>query len=255
MISKLSTAIRLNSISLDPVALDLFSTNVSTFYSSIDTLTRAYKLIPDDLSNYDNVVKAMGGINSKIAEIQNLETFNAEQQALEKYIITLNSLDLTKVKALSDLMSVMNELATKLGALDNFTEVLNKKLSTTLSNLAKQIKDSGDIINKADNLQKQRHEAIKASIKEIQNIMDKSLIVEVNHREIQQSVADYGGGAELGGSADQGMFGGGATPNLFGGEHGFNSHTGGGIDYGQLKLIISQAISENKSKLPGNEQP
>ena len=86
-------------------------------------------------------------------------------------------------------------------------------------------------------------------IKEIQNIMDKSLIVEVNHREIQPSVADYGGGHEPSGSTDQGMFGGGATPNLFGGGHGSNSHTGGGIDYAQLKLIIREAISESKDPL------
>ena len=51
------------------------------------------------------------------------------------------------------------------------------------------------------------------------------------------------------------MFGGGATPNLFGGGHGSNSHTGGGIDYGQLKLIIREAISEGRDpfSIPGNK--
>lgn len=262
MISKLSESITLNTISLDAEKVNSFSANVSSFYSSIETLTRAYKLIPDDLSNYDNVVKAMGGINSKITEIPNLDQFNAEQKALENYVITLNNLDLTKVQTLSNLMSVMNELATKLGSLDKFTNVLNNKISATLNNLASQIKTSGDIINKADELQKKRHEAIKASIKEIQDIMDKKLIVEVNHNEIQSTTGDY----------TEQPIGQNSTPsfleragNALGGLFGFNnedsqnsnganvSHVSnntqplgsvGGIDYDRLKRAIMQAIME-----------
>ena len=271
MISKLSTAIRLSSISLDPVALNLFSTNVSNFYSSIDTLTRAYKLIPDDLSNYDNVIKAIEGVNFKIAEIQNLEAFEREQQSLEKYIVTLNNLDLTKVEALSNLMSIMNELATKLGALDNFTAVLNDKISVTLSNLANQIKASGDIINKADNLQKQRHEAIKASIKEIQSIMDQKLIVEVNHNEIQSNGGDFFMDSYDSGNSNNRNK---ETPvennkpsfferasnqitNFFGGNNSSTSkknksnvahphNTAGGIDYDRLRTVIMEAIIQAK---------
>ena len=273
MISKLSTAIRLSSISLDPVALNLFSTNVSSFYSSIDTLTRAYKLIPDDLSNYDNVIKAIEGVNFKIAEIQNLEAFEREQQSLEKYIITLNNLDLTKVEALSNLMSIMNELATKLGALDNFTATLNDKISVTLSKLANQIKISGDIINKADSLQKKRHEAIKDSIKEIQSIMHQRLIVEVNHNAIQSN-----GGGFFTDSYDSGNYSGNvdngnietpvennkpsmferasnAITNYFGGNDSSTSKkntpnaphpskTIGGIDYEKLKEVIVAAITQ-----------
>ncbi len=262
MISKLSESITLNTISLDAEKVNSFSANVSSFYSSIETLTRAYKLIPDDLSNYDNVVKAMGGINSKISETPNLDSFNAEQKALENYVITLNNLDLTKVQTLSNLMSVMNELATKLGSLDKFTNVLNNKISATLNNLASQIKTSGDIINKADELQKKRHEAIKASIKEIQDIMDKKLIVEVNHNEIQSTTGDY----------PEQPIGQNSTPsfleragNALGGLFGFNnedsqnsnganvSHVSnntqplgsvGGIDYDRLKRAIMQAIME-----------
>ena len=275
MISKLSTAIRFSSISLDPVALNLFSTNVSSFYSSIDTLTRAYKLIPDDLSNYDNVIKAIEGVNFKIAEIQNLEAFEREQQSLEKYIITLNNLDLTKVEALSNLMSIMNELATKLGALDNFTATLNDKISVTLSKLANQIKVSGDIINKADSLQKKRHEAIKDSIKEIQSIMHQRLIVEVNHNAIQSN-----GGGFFTDSYDSGNYSGNvdngnietpvennkpsmferasnAITNYFGGNDSSTSknntpnvthpsNVAGEINYEKLKYVIIQAITQAK---------
>ena len=191
MVSKLAEAIKIDTISLDAASANTFVENVSKFSSAIEQLADTYSLVPGDFTKYENLIKAIEGVNLKITEIKNIEAFEKEQQALEKYVTTLNNLDLTKVETLSNLMSVMNELASKLGSLDKFTAVLNEKISVTLSNLAKQIKISGDIINKADNLQKKRHEAIKSSIKEIQSIMDQKLIVEVNHIEIQPDGGDY----------------------------------------------------------------
>ena len=267
MISKLSTAIKLDTVSLDAASVNTFTENISKYSSAIDQLAKTYSLVPEDLTKYDNVVKAIEGVNFKIAEIQNLEAFEREQQSLEKYIITLNNLDLTKVEALSNLMSIMNELATKLGALDNFTATLNDKISVTLSNLANQIKVSGDIINKADNMQKQRHEAIKASIKEIQSIMDQKLIVEVNHNEIQSNGGDFFMDSYDSGNVDNGNR---ETPaennkpsiferasnsitNFFGGNNSSTSkkntsnvahHTTGGIDYDRLRTVIMEAITQ-----------
>ena len=271
MISKLSTAIKLDTVSLDAASVNTFVENISKYSSAIDQLAKTYSLVPEDLTKYDNVIKAIEGVNFKIAEIQNLEAFEREQQSLEKYIVTLNNLDLTKVEALSNLMSIMNELATKLGALDNFTAVLNDKISVTLSNLANQIKASGDIINKADNLQKQRHEAIKASIKEIQSIMDQKLIVEVNHNEIQSNGGDF-----FMDSYDSGNFNNRnkETPvennkpsfferasdsihNFFGGNNSSTSkknksnvthphNIAGGIDYDRLRTVIMEAIIQAK---------
>ena len=273
MISKLSTAIKLDTVSLDAASVNTFTENISKYSSAIDQLVKTYSLVPEDLTKYDNVIKAIEGVNFKIAEIQNLEAFEREQQSLEKYIITLNNLDLTKVEALSNLMSIMNELATKLGALDNFTATLNDKISVTLSKLANQIKVSGDIINKADSLQKKRHEAIKDSIKEIQSIMHQRLIVEVNHNAIQSN-----GGGFFTDSYDSGNYSGNvdngnietpvennkpsmferasnAITNFFGGNdsstsknntpnapHSYN--TVGGIDYVKLKQVITDAITQ-----------
>ena len=271
MISKLSTAIKLDTVSLDAASVNTFVENISKYSSAIDQLAKTYSLVPEDLTKYDNVIKAIEGVNFKIAEIQNLEAFEREQQSLEKYIVTLNNLDLTKVEALSNLMSIMNELATKLGALDNFTAVLNDKISVTLSNLANQIKASGDIINKADNLQKQRHEAIKASIKEIQSIMDQKLIVEVNHNEIQSNGGDFFMDSYDSGNSNNRNK---ETPvennkpsfferasnqitNFFGGNNSSTSkknksnvthphNIAGGIDYDRLRTVIMEAIIQAK---------
>ena len=163
----------------DGVTMNKFSGNMDIFSSSIDKLITTYSRVPKDATIYDNVVKAIEDVNSKISEINNVDAFKQEQEALSKYVLTINNLDLTKTRALTSLMEAMNELATKLGALDKFTDTLNKKISITLAKLAEEIRKSGNIIYKADELQNRRQRAIKESITEIQKLMSKKLEVEI----------------------------------------------------------------------------
>ena len=256
MINKLASSIKINNAALDTNSVYAFKLNITAFSSSINELIDTYSTIPTDLSKCNEALKTLEELNSNIYKINSREAFTKEDTGLDKYIKTLNNLDLNKTKAFSDLLNAMNELANKLGSLDNFTSVLNEKISTTLSNLAQQIKASGDIINKADNLQKKRHEAITKSIKEINSIMDKKLIVEVNHKEIQDSREDMGT-PQIAGGPTLDMFGGGQpqwgqSQNTFGGNN-YSAQTGGnnyssqigGIDYERLKLTIQSAIIES----------
>ena len=249
MINKLASSISINNASLDTNKVNIFKGNITTFSSSINELVMACSSIPTDLYKCNDVIRTIEELNSKIYNINNAEVFEKEQTGLDKYIKTLNSLDLDKAKAFSNLINAMNELASKLGSLDNFTSALNEKISATLSNLAQQIKVSGDIIKKADSLQKKRHEAITKSIKEIQSIMDKKLIVEVNHKEIQDNTGDFETPQLTGGpTPEMNMFGGttlwGQTTNQFGGNNNYSQNSGV-IDYIRLKDIIRQAIDES----------
>ena len=249
MINKLASSISINNASLDTNKVNIFKGNITTFSSSINELVMACSSIPTDLYKCNDVIRTIEELNSKIYNINNAEVFEKEQTGLDKYIKTLNSLDLDKAKAFSNLINAMNELASKLGSLDNFTSALNEKISATLSNLAQQIKVSGDIIKKADSLQKKRHEAITKSIKEIQSIMDKKLIVEVNHKEIQDNTGDFETPQLTGGpTPEMNMLGGttlwGQTTNQFGGNNNYSQNSGV-IDYIRLKDIIRQAIDES----------
>lgn len=239
MISKLSNTIQPNSMLLDTNLISAFNTNVTTYSDAIGQFVETYGSIPGDLSNYDKLVESMGKVNTEVSKIDNVEAFDTEQQALSKYIVTLNSLNLTKVQAFTDLLEALNKLSTKLSSLDNFTTTLNTKISATLAELAKQIRNSENVINKADTLQNQRHEAIKNSIKEIQSIMDKKLIVEVNHIEISDNNPDYNPGTvntplAISPSLNNTMK---TVASTIGG-----GNTGDGIDYEKLKLAIQQAI-------------
>ena len=86
--------------------------------------------------------------------------------------------------------------------------------------------------------------------------MDKKLIVEVNHKEIQDSREDTGAPQMVGGPTLD-MFGGGQpqwgqSQNTFGGNN-YSAQTNGnnyssqigGIDYDRLKNIIREAIDES----------
>ena len=208
MVSKLSSAIATANTSFDSSSILTFVTNISGFSAAVEQLgatcefistnssnfsdaigefVSTYEDIPSDFSNYNNLIKAIEGVTTKTAEIKNLDSLKSQQEILGEYVKSLNSLDVRKTTSLNTLMDTMNKLAAKLGSLDKFTNLLNKKLSTTLTNLATQIKHSETIINTAAELQKKRHTAITESINQIKTIMDQKLIVEVNHQSAQTS--------------------------------------------------------------------
>ena len=184
MMSGVLDVVLMNPVLTDNTTITKFGTNMEVYTSSINKLITTYSRVPKDTSVYDNVVKAIEGVNTKIAEIQNVDAFKQEQEALSKYVLTINNLDLTKTKALTTLMETMTTLASKLGALDKFTDTLNKKISITLYKLAEEIRKSGSIIYKADELQKKRQKAIKDSIKEIQELMSTKLEIEISGEEL-----------------------------------------------------------------------
>ena len=190
MMSGVLDVVLMNPVLTDNTTITKFSANMELYTSSINKLITTYSSVPKDTSVYDNVVKAIEGVNTKIAEIQNVDAFKQEQEALSKYVLTINNLDLSKTKALTNLMETMSTLASKLGALDKFTDTLNKKISVTLSKLAEEIRKSGSIIYKADELQKKRQKAIKDSIKEIQELMSKKLEIEISGEELNNGELD-----------------------------------------------------------------
>ena len=294
MLSKLSSAIATANTSFDSSSILTFVTNISGFSAAVEQLgatcelvstnssnfsdaigefVSTYEDIPSDFSNYNNLIKAIEGVTTKTSEIKNIDSLKSQQEILGEYVKSLNSLDVRKTTSLNTLMDTMNKLAAKLGSLDKFTNLLNKKLSTTLTNLATQIKHSETIINTAAELQKKRHTAITESINQIKTIMDQKLIVEVNHQSAQTSepgkssgsedtttsisTGGFTGGGSIGGAISAGGHGSVATPfagkssksnGLLGGGNTSHSNSSGDsepvskMSVGKLQSTIVQAI-------------
>ena len=75
-------------------------------------------------------------------------------------------------------------MASRLGGLDKLTNALANKLAVVLDKLVRELQISAKTIDKADQMQKKRHEAIKESITKISTLLNKP--VEVNVKQVQQ---------------------------------------------------------------------
>lgn len=162
-----------------------FENNIETYVNGIRKLLKLYNDAPEEYTKYENVIKAIKGINAEIASVANTQNFKVETEDVTKFTTALNNLDIHKTNRFTGLVESLNNLAIKLGGLDRFTNVLSDKLSTVLQNLTQELRRSEMTIKKADEVQKKRHAAIKESINIIKEVLAKPM--ELSIRQIEDS--------------------------------------------------------------------
>lgn len=162
-----------------------FENNIETYVNGIRKLLKLYNDAPEEYTKYENVIKAIKGINAEIASVANTQNFKVETEDVTKFTTALNNLDVHKTNRFTGLVESLNNLAIKLGGLDRFTNVLSDKLSTVLQNLTQELRRSEMTIKKADEVQKKRHAAIKESINIIKEVLAKPM--ELSVRQIEDS--------------------------------------------------------------------
>lgn len=162
-----------------------FESNIETYVNGIRKLLKLYNDAPEEYTKYENVIKAIKGINAEIASVANTQNFRVETEDVTKFTKALNNLDVHKTNRFTGLVESLNNLAIKLGGLDKFTNVLSDKLSTVLQNLTQELRRSEMTIKKADEVQKKRHAAIKESINIIKEVLAKPM--ELSVRQIEDS--------------------------------------------------------------------
>ncbi len=160
-----------------------FENNIETYVEGIRKLLKLYNEAPKEYTKYENVIKAIKGINAEIASVANTQNFKVETEDVTKFTTALNNLDIHKTNRFTGLVESLNNLATKLGGLDKFTTVLSDKLSVVLQNLTQELRRSEATINKADEVQKKRHAAIKEAINTIKEVLAKPMELSVKQIE------------------------------------------------------------------------
>lgn len=176
-----------------------FETNIETYVDGIRKLLNLYNEAPKEYTKYENVIKAIKGINAEIASVANTQNFKVETEDVSKFTTALNNLDIHKTTRFTGLVESLNNLATKLGGLDKFTTVLSDKLSVVLQNLTQELRRSEATINKADEAQKKRHAAIKEAINTIKEVLAKPMELSVKQIEDASKVPSGDVSSDIGG--------------------------------------------------------
>ena len=119
---------------------------------------------------------------------------------MERYVQTINAVKVGNLDRLNSFAISLNNLAEKLGNVDKLTHALAVQLTGVLNRLVKEIERAEKTINNADKMQVRRFDMIKKSVKDVQKIMDKKLVVEVNQGMAADATLE-GGGTDFGGAS------------------------------------------------------
>lgn len=163
-----------------------FGPLMMAYKSGMSMLFDVYDEAPKDTVKYDNVINAVKGINVEIANVKNTSAFKTETEDVSKFTKSINTLDLSRAQTMTNLVTALDQMARRLGGLDKLTNTLANKLAVVLDKLVRELQISAKTINKADEMQKKRHEAIKNSITTISTLLNKP--VEVNVKQVQEDL-------------------------------------------------------------------
>ena len=156
-----------------------FQTSMEAYNKGMKVLFDVYNSAPEDMRKYDNVIKAIKRVNFQIESVGNTDNFKAETYEMSMFTHSINSINTQKAHTMQDLITAIEQMAVRLGGLDKLTDALANKLAVVLDKLVRELKESAKTINKADEMQKKRQDAIKKSITTINQLMAKPINVEV----------------------------------------------------------------------------
>lgn len=207
-------------------------------------------------TGYSILAKGILEIAEAEAQLGQNQTFAQHAEIMERYVQTINSVKVSNLDRLNDFAISLNNLAEKLGNVDKLTHALAVQLTGVLNRLVKEIERAEKTINNADKMQVRRFDMIKKSVKDVQTIMNKKLIVEVNQG-MSADASLAAGGTDFGGASNSST-----TMNISGTsdsssdtstQHSKNNKRGGSIGLTELNEALSANNDVLVRKLKGRK--
>lgn len=152
---------------------DRFVTSMECFNNGMNYLKAAFTESPNiDSESYKYMGLAIDNVNGAIKKINNVHKFTKETESLEKFVHSVNDIDLQKTSAMTEMISALDRMAAKMEGLDKFTKTIANDLANVLNHLTNELKQSAYTINKAEKIQRDRHKNIQESIYKINSLLN-----------------------------------------------------------------------------------
>ena len=132
---------------------------------------------------FDSLVNGIISINISLNSInvRSYAMFKLQNVELAKFVKTINAIQPKNITNLNKFVTSLNELAKRLGNLDNLTDAIANRLSVVLEELVSQLVHAETTIMEADKIQERRHELIKNAVAEVSTLMQQPMVVEVQN--------------------------------------------------------------------------
>lgn len=132
---------------------------------------------------FDSLVNGIISINISLNSInvRSYAMFKLQNVELAKFVKTINAVQPKNITNLNKFVTSLNELAKRMGNLDNLTDAIANRLSVVLEELVNQLVHAETTIMEADKIQERRHELIKDAVAEVSTLMQQPMVVEVQN--------------------------------------------------------------------------
>ena len=164
-----------------------FTTCAASYADGITKLKTAFIDFPVLKEEVTTGIKnAFSTINYSIDRVDNnsLEKFKSETSSLSDFVYAVNDVDIQKASSITQMMTSIKDMATKIGDLNTFTKTLANDLAEVLEHLTEQLKESAKSIDTAERIQKERHKQISKSIQTVNSLLNNPVNVIVKQEDI-----------------------------------------------------------------------
>lgn len=147
-----------------------------------------------EMSTLEDISTFATGIKTLNTEITNIDENKAklitnEADTLDRFVKTIDKVDVSKVGRLTGLMDSMANLADKMGGFDNVVELLNGDFKNVLDKLSDKITDAKNTINKAERIENERQKKLNDNMNKIKKLMEQSITVNVGKLDENNNLA------------------------------------------------------------------
>jgi len=161
----------------------------------------------DVSGNYDNVIEAVEKISKatgKDIDDKRLDKFKKQNKELEKFVKTVNSINVYSTDKLTQLLSEFNKLGLNMTNMEKLVEAITMHLSKELFNLSEELDKVGKVIAKESDRKEKRKRIVEKSVEDVKDLINRELTVVVKKEQTSTSSSSSSNGGSGYDNSDSG---------------------------------------------------
>lgn len=127
----------------------------------------------------ESINEVSKGINSIDIDDGKLNKWDREVTSLDNFVKSINTVDVSKVAQMNELMQSLDNLANHMNNLDNLTELINSNIKPLIDMLSEKVEEAKQTIETAEKIQATRQQHLDNNIKKISEMMNTPVTVNV----------------------------------------------------------------------------
>ena len=145
-----------------------------------------------------NIIDAINKISETVdrdLDENNIEKFRKQNKELQKFVKSINSINVKSTDKLTKLLEGFNKLGLNVKDMNKLVDAITKRLAVELAKLSDELNEVGNIIAKESDRKEKRKKIIEKSVNQVRELVSQELTVVV-----KQDENGGGGGFSSGGS-------------------------------------------------------